>query len=181
MWSYGVFGRTIDVNYASDLKEAIKLKHDFLIKDIEILNRILKKFDGEVAIAVASDKLFNERQKAIKVYVTYSYYTKTSNNIALLISDVSKKLKMTPIIVKDRKDLFPNIIGGQKLKMTPIIVKDRKDLFPNIIGGQKKIMKKLYDEFKYSKYSRIFQEEIIYSNESFKEFLYAYALTNNWI
>jgi len=158
MWSYGVFGRTIDVNYASDLKEAIKLKHDFLIKDIEILNRILKKFDGEVAIAVASDKLFNERQKAIKVYVTYSYYTKTSNNIALLISDVSKKLKMTPIIVKDRKDLFPNIIGGQK-----------------------KIMKKLYDEFKYSKYSRIFQEEIIYSNESFKEFLYAYALTNNWI
>jgi len=158
MWSYGVFGRTIDVNYASDLKEAIKLKHDFLIKDIEILNRILKKFDGEVAIAVASDKLFNERQKAIKVYVTYSYYTKTSNNIALLISDVSKKLKMTPIIVKDRKDLFPNIIGGQK-----------------------KIMKKLYDEFKYSKYSRIFQEEIIYSNESFKEFLYAYALANNWI
>jgi len=159
MWSYGVFGRTINVNNASDLKEAIKLKYDFLMKDIERLNRILKRFDGEVVIAKAnSDKYFNDSDGITKIYPHYSYYTKTSDNIESLISDVSKKLKMSPIIVKDRKDLFPNIIGVQK-----------------------KIMKKLYDEFKYSKYSRIFQEELIYSNESFKEFLYAYALANNWI
>jgi len=159
MWSYGVFSKTINVNKASDLKEAIKLKYDFLMKDIEKLNRILKRFDGEVVIADASsDKYFNNTDGITKIYANYSYYTKTSDNIESLISDVSKKLKMSPIIVKDRKDLFPNIIGGQK-----------------------KIMKKLYDEFKRSKYSRIFQEELIYSNESFKEFLYAYGLANNWI
>jgi len=159
MWSYGVFGRIISVNHASDLKEAIKSKHAFLMKDVERLNALLKRFDGEVVIAEASDnKGFNESNTITKIYVTYSYYTKTSDNIKSLISDAS-----------------------QKLKMTPIIVKDRKDLVPNIIGGQKKIMKKLYDEFNFSKYSRIFQEEIVYVNESFKDFLYAYALTNNWL
>ena len=159
MWSYGVFGRIIGVNYISDLKEAIKSKHDFLMKDIERLNSTLKRFDGEVVIAEASDnKGFNESNSITKIYITYSYYTKNSDNIESLISDVSKKLKMSPIIVKDRKDLFPNIIGGQK-----------------------KIMKELFDEFKFSKYSRIFQEEIVYINESFKDFLYAYALANNWI
>jgi len=159
MWSYGVFGRTIGVNYASELKDAIKSKHKILMKDVESLNALLKRFDGEVVIVEASgNEGFNESNTITKIYVTYSYYTKTSDNIKSLIADVS-----------------------QKLKMNPIIVKDRKDLFPNIIGGQKKIMKKLYDEFNFSKYSRIFQEEIIYVNESFKDFLYAYALTNNWI
>jgi len=159
MWSYGVFSRTINVDHVSDINEVIKSKHDFLMKDIEILNTILKRFDGEVVIAEASDnKGFIESNSITKIYITYSYYTKNSDNVELLISDVSKKLKIIPIIVKDRKDLFPNIIGGQK-----------------------KIMKKLYDEFKYSKYSRFFQERVIYSNESFKEFLYAYALANNWI
>jgi len=159
MWSYGVFGRTIKVNNASNLEEAIKLKQDFIMKDIDKLNRILKKFDGEVTIAVASgDKVFSEKQKAIKIYITYSYYTKTSDNLESLISNVSKKLKMNPIIVKDRKDLFPNIIGGQK-----------------------KIMKQLFDEFKFYKYARLFKEELVYTNNSFKEFLYAYALGNNWV
>jgi len=159
MWSYGVFSRTINVDHVSDIKEVIKSKHDFLMKDIERLNAILKRFDGEVVIAEASDnKGFIESNSITKIYITYSYYTKNSDNVELLISDVSKKLKISPIIVKDRKDLFPNIIGGQK-----------------------KIMKKLYDEFKRSKYSRIFQEDLIYSNESFNEFLYAYALANDWI
>jgi len=159
MWTYGLFGKTINVNNASDLKEAIKLKHDFLIKDIERLNRILKRFDGEVLISEArSDKDFNNNDKVTKIYATYSYYTKTSDNIESLISDASKKLKMSHIILE----------GG-------------KDPFPNIIGDQKKIMKRIYDEFRYYQYLRLFREDAVYYNESFKEFLYAYSLANDWI
>ena len=159
MWSYGMFGRTIKVNNTTNLEEAIKLKQPFIMKDVENLNNILKSFDGEVAIAVTSgDKVFSKKQKAIKIYISYSYYTKKANNLESLIADVSKKLKMNPLIVKDRKDLSPNIIGEQK-----------------------KIMKKLFDEFRFYKYARLVQAEVVYTNNSFKEFLYAYALGNNWV
>jgi len=159
MWSYGMFGRTIKVNNTTNLEEAIKLKQSFIMKDVEDLNNILKRFDGEVAIVVTSgDKVFSKKQKAIKIYISYSYYTKKANNLESLIADVSKKLKMNPLVVKDRKDLSPNIIGEQK-----------------------KIMKKLFDEFRFYKYARLVQAEVVYTNNSFKEFLYAYALGNNWV
>jgi len=154
-----MFGRTIKVNNTTNLEEAIKLKQSFIMKDVEDLNNILKRFDGEVAIVVTSgDKVFSKKQKAIKIYISYSYYTKKANNLESLIADVSKKLKMNPLIVKDRKDLSPNIIGEQK-----------------------KIMKKLFDEFRFYKYARLVQAEVVYTNNSFKEFLYAYALGNNWV
>ena len=159
MWSYGMFGRTIKVNNTTNLEEAIKLKQSFIMKDVEDLNNILKSFDGEVAIVVTSgDKVFSKKQKAIKIYISYSYYTKKANNLESLIADVSKKLKMNPLVVKDRKDLSPNIIGEQK-----------------------KIMKKLFEEFRFYKYARLVQAEVVYTNNSFKEFLYAYALGNNWV
>jgi len=159
MWSYGMFGRTIKVNNTTNLEEAIKLKQSFIMKDVEDLNNILKRFDGEVAIVVTSgDKVFSKKQKAIKIYISYSYYTKKANNLESLIADVSKKLKMNPLVVKDRKDLSPNIIGEQK-----------------------KIMKKLFEEFRFYKYARLVQAEVVYTNNSFKEFLYAYALGNNWV
>jgi len=159
MWSYGMFGRTIKVNNTTNLEEAIKLKQPFIMKDVEDLNNILKSFDGEVVIAVTSgDKVFSKKKKAIKIYISYSYYTKKANNLESLIADVSKKLKMNPLVVKDRKDLSPNIIGEQK-----------------------KIMKKLFDEFRFYKYARLVQAEVVYINNSFKEFLYAYALGNNWV
>gem|GEM_PF-5197320 len=154
-----MFGRTIKVNNTTNLEEAIKLKQSFIMKDVEDLNNILKRFDGEVAIVVTSgDKVFSKKQKAIKIYISYSYYTKKANNLESLIADVSKKLKMNPLVVKDRKDLSPNIIGEQK-----------------------KIMKKLFDEFRFYKYARLVQAEVVYTNNSFKEFLYAYALGNNWV
>ena len=153
MWSYGMFGRTIKVNNATNLEEGIKLKQNSIMKDVRELNHILKNFGGEVAIAVASgDKLFTKKQKAIKIYIAYSYYTKNSDNLESLISYVSIKLKMNSIIVKDRKDLSTNIIGGQK-----------------------KIMKKLFDEFRFYKYARLVQAEVVYTNNSLKELLYAYA------
>ena len=159
MWSYGMFGRTMKLNNTTNLEEAIKLKQDFIMKDVEKLNHILKKFDGEVTIALANvEEVFSKKQKAIKIYITYSYYTKKANNLESLIADVSKKLKMNPLVVKDRKDLFQNIIGEQK-----------------------KIMKKLFDEFRFYKYARLVQAEVVYINNSFKEFLYAYALGNNWV
>jgi len=154
-----MFGRTIKVNNTTNLEEAIKLKQSFIMKDVEDLNNILKRFDGEVAIVVTSgDKVFSKKQKAIKIYISYSYYTKKANNLESLIADVSKKLKMNPLVVKDRKDLSPNIIGEQK-----------------------KIMKKLFEEFRFYKYARLVQAEVVYTNNSFKEFLYAYALGNNWV
>jgi len=154
-----MFGRTIKVNNVTNLEEGIKLKQNSIMKDVEELNLILKNFDGEVAIAVASgDKVFSKKQKAIKIYIAYSYYTKNSDDLESLISDVSKKLKMYSIAVKDRKDLSTNIIDGQK-----------------------KIMKKLFDEFRFYKHARLVQAEVVYINNSFKDFLYAYALGNNWV